>query len=60
MKKSTLFGIVFNVIFVLVIVGVRYFYAKQEYDFLVKDGRIMIHKKSNRGKKFWEKFSPDF
>jgi hypothetical protein len=37
MKKSTLFGIVFNVIFVLVIVGVRYFYAKQEYDFLVKD-----------------------
>ena len=37
MKKSTVFGIVFNVIFVLVIVGVRYFYAKQEYDFLVND-----------------------
>ena len=37
MSKSTLLGIALNVIFVLSIFTIRYYYAKQEYDFLVKD-----------------------
>ena len=37
MSKSSLLGIALNVIFVLSIFTIRYYYAKQEYDFLVKD-----------------------
>ena len=37
MTKSTLLGIALNVIFVLSIFTVRYYYAKQEMDFLVND-----------------------
>ena len=37
MKKDTLLGIALNVIFVLSIFSIRYYYAKQEMDFLVKD-----------------------
>ena len=37
MTKSTLLGIALNVIFVLSIFTVRYYYAKQEMDFLLKD-----------------------
>ena len=37
MSKSTLLGIALNFIFVLSIFTIRYYYAKQEYDFLVKD-----------------------
>ena len=37
MKKETLLGISLNVIFVLSIFTVRYYYAKQEMDFLLKD-----------------------
>ena len=37
MTKSTLLGIALNIIFVLSIFTVRYYYAKQEMDFLVKD-----------------------
>jgi hypothetical protein len=37
MTKSTLFGIALNVIFVLSIFTIRYFYAKKEYDFLKSD-----------------------
>ena len=37
MKKSTLLGIALNVIFVLSVFTIRYFYAKKEYDFLKTD-----------------------
>tara|TARA_R100000005_G_C4929231_1_gene158990 strand:+ start:71 stop:790 length:720 start_codon:yes stop_codon:yes gene_type:complete len=37
MTKSTVLGIVINVVFVLTIFSVRYYYAKQEMDFLVED-----------------------
>ena len=37
MTKSTLLGIALNVIFVLSIFTIRYYYAKQEYDFLKND-----------------------
>ena len=37
MKKDTLIGIALNVIFVLSIFTIRYFYAKKEYDFLKND-----------------------
>ena len=37
MTKSTLLGIALNVIFVLSIFTIRYYYAKQEYDFLKTD-----------------------
>ena len=37
MTKSTLLGIALNVIFVLSIFTVRYYYAKQEMDFLLAD-----------------------
>ena len=37
MTKSTLLGIALNIIFVLSIFTVRYYYAKQEMDFLLKD-----------------------
>ena len=37
MTKSTLLGIGLNVIFVLSIFSIRYYYAKQEYDFLKTD-----------------------
>ena len=37
MKKDTLIGIALNVIFVLSIFTIRYFYAKEEYDFLKLD-----------------------
>tara|TARA_B100000029_G_scaffold101906_1_gene92317 strand:+ start:1685 stop:2404 length:720 start_codon:yes stop_codon:yes gene_type:complete len=37
MKKATLIGIALNVIFVLSIFTIRYFYAKEEYDFLKTD-----------------------
>ena len=38
MKKSYVIGInLINLITVLTIVGVRYFYAKQEVDFLIND-----------------------
>jgi hypothetical protein len=37
MTKSTLLGIGLNVIFVLSIFTIRYYYAKQEYDFLKND-----------------------
>ena len=37
MTKSTLLGIALNVIFILSIFSIRYYYAKQEYDFLKKD-----------------------
>ena len=37
MTKSTLLGIGLNVIFVLSIFSIRYYYAKQEYDFLKND-----------------------
>ena len=37
MTKSTLLGIALNVIFVLSIFSIRYYYAKQEYDFLKTD-----------------------
>lgn len=37
MKKETLLGITLNVIFVLSIFSIRYYYAKQEMDFLVND-----------------------
>ena len=40
MTKSTLLGIALNVIFVLSIFTVRYYYAKQEMDFLLKDSEI--------------------
>ena len=37
MKKDTLLGIALNVTFVLSIFTIRYYYAKQEMDFLLKD-----------------------
>ena len=37
MTKETLLGISLNVIFVLSIFSIRYYYAKQELDFLVDD-----------------------
>ena len=37
MKKATLIGIALNVIFVLSIFTIRYFYAKEEYNFLKND-----------------------
>ena len=37
MKKETLLGIALNVIFVLSIFSIRYYYAKQEMDFLLND-----------------------
>ena len=37
MKKDTLLGIVLNVVFVLSIFTLRYFYVKKEYDFLKLD-----------------------
>ena len=37
MTKSTLLGIALNVIFVLSIFTIRYYYAKQEMDFLLED-----------------------
>ena len=37
MTKSTLLGIALNVIFVLSIFSIRYYYAKEEYDFLKED-----------------------
>ena len=37
MKRSTLLGILLNVCFILSIFTVRYYYAKKEMDFLVKD-----------------------
>ena len=37
MTKDTLLGIFINIIFVLSIFSIRYHYAKQEMDFLVKD-----------------------
>jgi hypothetical protein len=37
MTKETLLGIALNVIFVLSIFSIRYYYAKQEMDFLVDD-----------------------
>ena len=37
MKKETLLGIALNVIFVLSIFSIRYYYAKQEMNFLVND-----------------------
>ena len=37
MKKDTLLGIALNVTFVLSIFTIRYYYAKQEYDFLKTD-----------------------
>ena len=37
MKKSTLLGIALNIIFVLSIFTIRYYYAKQEMDFLLAD-----------------------
>ena len=40
MKKETLLGISLNVIFVLSIFTVRYYYAKQKMDFLLKDSAI--------------------
>ena len=37
MTKSTLLGISLNIIFVLSIFTIRYYYAKQEMDFLLAD-----------------------
>ena len=37
MTKETLLGIALNVIFVLSIFSIRYYYANQEMDFLVED-----------------------
>ena len=37
MTKNTILGIALNVLFVLSIFSIRYYYAKQEMDFLVKD-----------------------
>ena len=37
MKKDTLLGIALNVTFVLSIFTIRYYYAKQEMDFLLED-----------------------
>ena len=37
MKKSTLLGILLNVCFILSIFTIRYYYAKQEMDFLLDD-----------------------
>jgi len=37
MKKSTLLGILLNVCFILSIFTIRYYYAKQEMDFLLED-----------------------
>ena len=37
MTKSTLLGIALNVIFILSIFTIRYYYAKEEYDFLKED-----------------------
>ena len=37
MKKDTLLGIALNVTFVLSIFTIRYYYAKQEMDFLLDD-----------------------
>ena len=37
MTKSPLLGIALNVIFVLSIFSIRYYYAKEEYDFLKED-----------------------
>jgi hypothetical protein len=39
MSKETIFGIVINVCFVLTIFAVRYYFVKQEYDFLVNDSQ---------------------
>ena len=36
-KKDTIFGIVINIIILLAVVGARYYYAKQEMDFLRGD-----------------------
>ena len=40
MTKSTLLGIALNVIFVLSIFSIRYYYAKEEYDFLKEDSAL--------------------
>ena len=36
-KKELLVGSLLNLTFILVVVGTRYFYAKQEMDFLKED-----------------------
>ena len=36
-KRDTIFGIVINIIIVLMVVGTRYYYAKKEMDFLKGD-----------------------
>jgi hypothetical protein len=36
-RKDTVFGIVINIIIVLMVVGTRYYYAKKEMDFLKGD-----------------------
>ena len=36
-KKDTILGVVINILIVLAVVGTRYYYAKQEMDFLTKD-----------------------
>jgi len=37
MNREFLIGAILNIVFVLVIVGTRYYYAKQEMDFLIED-----------------------
>jgi len=36
-KRDTILGVVINILIVLAVVGIRYYYAKQEMDFLTKD-----------------------
>lgn len=36
-RKDTILGVVINILIVLAVVGIRYYYAKQEMDFLTKD-----------------------
>ena len=36
-RKDTILGVVINILIVLAVVGTRYYYAKQEMDFLTKD-----------------------
>jgi hypothetical protein len=37
MNREFLIGAILNIVFVLVVVGTRYYYAKQEMDFLIED-----------------------
>jgi hypothetical protein len=50
-KKDAIFGVVLNILIISAVVGIRYYYAQQEMDFLTKDsgrqeGLITVNKLS--------------